>query len=539
MLLFLSSSFICAQESSIIPSHKLNISEGLQSPIRIAFDNKDIAYVTDASQKCIVKYNMSGDYIGTINPGGSPLSIAISHENNIFIGDKETGVIFKLDDSGNATEFYEETLFPSSMIFGPDNLLYVVDSEQKKVIILDREGTVVGVIGEGTLILPTGIAYDHINERIYVSEHGGIGTGFNPVAKIWVFDLQGNLIQTLGSHGNALGQFYRIQGMTIGRCGKLYVTDPFQGAISVFDNANVITRFGEYGEELGQLNSPLDVIADSHGDIWVSSMNNGSIEVFKIVEKNPSSNITCADTLICPGETTDIAIDLTGTAPWTLTYTVDGANPTTISNVTDSPYMLTVSFPGIYEILSLSDAFEMASCRTGRVGIALKNLPVPGFTFTKNLMELSFMNSSTNADSYFWDFGDNQTSEEKNPVHLYEESGTYKVILSAFNETCGVSVESNALVEMGTSVELVERDAFVKIYPNPTNGLTKIEFTTPVLSDLIIEITNIKGQAMYNKLFSAIGTIEQIDLSYLPQGIYTVRFISNEFFDTRKIVIVR
>jgi len=46
-----------------------------------------------------------------------------------------------------------------------------------------------------------------------------------------------------------------------------------------------------------------------------------------------------------------------------------------------------------------------------------------------------FSNSSTAAASYFWDFGDNTTSTETNPGHIYADTGTYTVKLVAIDST--------------------------------------------------------------------------------------------------------
>lgn len=42
---------------------------------------------------------------------------------------------------------------------------------------------------------------------------------------------------------------------------------------------------------------------------------------------------------------------------------------------------------------------------------------------------VSFTNTSVNASTYEWDFGDGITSTEKNPTHTYQTAGTYTVIL--------------------------------------------------------------------------------------------------------------
>src|SRR6185436_3819271 len=44
---------------------------------------------------------------------------------------------------------------------------------------------------------------------------------------------------------------------------------------------------------------------------------------------------------------------------------------------------------------------------------------------------VSFANATSNASSYIWYFGDNYTSTEGNPVHIYTEGGTYTVKLVA------------------------------------------------------------------------------------------------------------
>jgi hypothetical protein len=58
------------------------------------------------------------------------------------------------------------------------------------------------------------------------------------------------------------------------------------------------------------------------------------------------------------------------------------------------------------------------------------------FSLSKEGLTVTFSNLSTNADSYFWDFGDGSTSTEVNPVHVYspasEGSYAYTVTLTAY-----------------------------------------------------------------------------------------------------------
>lgn len=65
------------------------------------------------------------------------------------------------------------------------------------------------------------------------------------------------------------------------------------------------------------------------------------------------------------------------------------------------------------------------------------NLPQieAGFTYTINLNTgtVTFINISESSNSYEWSFGDENSSNEVNPINTYPASGTYTVILTAEN----------------------------------------------------------------------------------------------------------
>jgi PKD repeat protein len=53
--------------------------------------------------------------------------------------------------------------------------------------------------------------------------------------------------------------------------------------------------------------------------------------------------------------------------------------------------------------------------------------------------KITFINTSENADTYLWNFGDNTTSIEKNPVKTFNQTGNYTVTLTATYSKTGVS----------------------------------------------------------------------------------------------------
>lgn len=79
--------------------------------------------------------------------------------------------------------------------------------------------------------------------------------------------------------------------------------------------------------------------------------------------------------------------------------------------------------------------------------------PQANFTYSQNFLEVTFQSTSTDAESYYWDFGDGTTSTESSPVHTYAASGTYDVVLkvnseagySSFSEKASIYVAGAAV----------------------------------------------------------------------------------------------
>ncbi|MEZ4775048.1 MAG: PKD domain-containing protein [Bacteroidia bacterium] len=78
--------------------------------------------------------------------------------------------------------------------------------------------------------------------------------------------------------------------------------------------------------------------------------------------------------------------------------------------------------------------------------------PEASFTFNPNPgwapEEVNFVNTSTGASSYLWDFGFGRQSTETNPAHIFPAAGTYRVMLIAFSaQGCPDTVWQDLLVE--------------------------------------------------------------------------------------------
>lgn len=100
--------------------------------------------------------------------------------------------------------------------------------------------------------------------------------------------------------------------------------------------------------------------------------------------------------------------------------------------------------------------------------------PEAGFSYTANDLNVTFVNSSVNADTYSWDFGDTNTSTESDPVHTYAENGTYHVVLEATAGGVTGTAEQDVTVTEGTTL-VVEKEGILKVFPNPATGKLIVE----------------------------------------------------------------
>lgn len=147
-------------------------------------------------------------------------------------------------------------------------------------------------------------------------------------------------------------------------------------------------------------------------------------------------------------------------------------------------------------------------------------LPVVAFTSQINENTVTFTNNSSNSDTYFWDFDDDETSTDENPVHIFQENNRYNVCLSAYNYCTFRRVCQR--IEIATGMDEFDNNELLKIYPNPTQNILTVEHTNKSGNSLIIKIFDMKGAVVLEDLFMSNEAMKQIDVSKFKRGIYTI-----------------
>ena len=94
---------------------------------------------------------------------------------------------------------------------------------------------------------------------------------------------------------------------------------------------------------------------------------------------------------------------------------------------------ITYSSAGTYSVSLTASNGETTDTYQQSISVSYKQ-PTASFTYkTEAPLKVVLTNTSTNATSYEWDFGDGKTSTEKNPTHRYSAVGSYIITLVAKN----------------------------------------------------------------------------------------------------------
>jgi hypothetical protein len=118
----------------------------------------------------------------------------------------------------------------------------------------------------------------------------------------------------------------------------------------------------------------------------------------------------------------------------------------------------------------------------------------PQSDFTYQELEsgnIAFTNHSMNASSYFWDFGDGNTSQLPNPTNFYSFEGDYLVRLIASNCSMSDSSEQNITIILSTIKD--QNLPGLKLFPNPTHSSVTL-YANFILFGSTFRIFNSYGQ---------------------------------------------
>jgi PKD repeat protein len=206
-----------------------------------------------------------------------------------------------------------------------------------------------------------------------------------------------------------------------------------------------------------------------------------------------------------------------------------------------SDQTLTVDSFGEYWV-SITD---VKGCRNiDTVQVKLKDLPEATFEYTVTYSPIDgiivdFMNNSVEADTWAWDFGDGQTSDEQSPSNTYIdfsffEDTPYTVCLTATDRCDQVSEYCEDLLLSPLFIEDMN-DKQMNVFPNPGSGDFIIQVGDLDAQNLLV--VNPKGIIVKREDIPTGASSIQVDLHDYASGIYLFIVSTSEKQVFRKVIL--
>ncbi len=239
--------------------------------------------------------------------------------------------------------------------------------------------------------------------------------------------------------------------------------------------------------------------------------------------------LTCENSSICIGSNTgNLTLSNNSGTITSWEKRLEGGSWTTI-NHTDATYSEIISTSGVCEFRVEVDG----SVYSNVVSINVLENPAASFTFTQNNQEVTFTNTSSNANSYLWEFGDGNTATIENPVHVYDATNSYNVVLTASNSACDDNENSQTINVNYLGVAKIKEN--LSIYPNPNIGVFYVSLGDLNVSKTEISVFSVNGKTIYNS--KCTSNIHEVDLRNTAKGIYFIKIKSENEIFTDKLIL--
>jgi PKD repeat protein len=231
-------------------------------------------------------------------------------------------------------------------------------------------------------------------------------------------------------------------------------------------------------------------------------------------------------------------------------WTFQGGTPATSTEV--NPVVVYTN-PGTFDVTleSTNSAGTNTNFKAGYITIT--PTASASFNFAVSGTQATFTNTSQNSNAVTWDFGDNTTSTETNPVHVYQNNGVYAVTQTVTNN-CGTNASTQAVtiaippipsfvtssqgpICVNENVQFFNTSTF-----SPTSVLWTFEGGTPATSsdpnpivaynnagvfDVTLVVTNANGSAQtYLQDYVIVGAKPSVSYTHIGDGL-EVSFTQN------------
>ncbi len=189
---------------------------------------------------------------------------------------------------------------PAHLAIAPDGSIWVADGDNNRFQIFAPDGSLLEVwgttgSGEGALDFTT-IGFGGYDQgAVAFAPDGAFYVADPGNHRIQKFGLNRDFLTAWGSEGQEAGQFDTPIDLVVDGQGRVYVLDAFRniasadqetGAVQVFDaDGRFIAEWGVYGNKPGQMSKPFGIGLDPDGTLLVAEFDGSRVQRFTLEGK--------------------------------------------------------------------------------------------------------------------------------------------------------------------------------------------------------------------------------------------------------------
>lgn len=234
----------------------------------------------------------------------------------------------------------------------------------------------------------------------------------------------------------------------------------------------------------------------------------------------------------------NLPADMVVCEPTTLSITNPGPGFNVKWSTDETTTSITVDKTGTYWV-SISN--ECGS-KSDAVRVIFDTIPTPDFVVNWSGKFASFSNKSVNAVSYSWEFGDDSTSTDKHPTHLYDTLKEFSVKLTVKN-SCDSSVSITKSIDLRKKPSGIHNFQVetISVYPNPSSDYFTIKHSNAIHQEYSFELITMDGRLVKSnsERFDSNGEVK-IQVNDISEGSYILRITDeNGIQELKKLTILK
>lgn len=181
---------------------------------------------------------------------------------------------------------------------------------------------------------------------------------------------------------------------------------------------------------------------------------------------------------------------------------------------------ISVNGAGTFSVSVSNIDYPQCYAESNTLTVSILPVPQASYTAAENGLIVQFSNTSTNANTYLWNFGDGNTSIAPSPQHTYSANNLYNTYLIAYN-TCGSDTSYLDIdLRFVSNGEIIKIDR-LKIFPNPSQEYFNISLSEINEGNIECIMMDAQGRIVFQKKLESVhNNIFNVDVSELANGSY-------------------